>query len=443
MDTSAPVLAGEGGKVSFLRPASHRRACVNKMTLRSPMKTSMSTLTPTVENEVHSETQGESEVSYASVANKAANDLIGGRIAPVVIDFSCNQTEAYLPWSVLADFIFNELKIRKSEILSLMTSRGVASATARIRTYQRVDVKERFGDCFEFARISGGITWKCVVRGAQRFYPLRYHHVYGEVSADDLAKATAPFAEIKSTVMNEVFEDFHDNRLCGIPNGNMRVLILPTASIPEFIVVCGRKIRISHRDQTRRCFRCQAEDHLKSKCPKMHQLSENSIGRNSRGHSTEKRNKSGNQGEVGVGLDGPEKGKESGEDAGGEEMDREVDGVEDNENDECGGGEKEDDDGKIGRKQNKQKHLLPQIKTGRELSKGEERDKSDKEPEQEQQFLSEQLDKTDYPVITRSRKRPMRTDPGKDGSDDSAKSTDPNDPNIGVRGLNLRPNPSK
>lgn len=50
--------------------------------------------------------------------------------------------------------------------------------------------KKKFGLCFEFTRGGEKKVWKCVIRGAQRFAPFRFHNVPDEVSIDELAEAT-------------------------------------------------------------------------------------------------------------------------------------------------------------------------------------------------------------------------------------------------------------
>lgn len=141
------------------------------------------------------------------------------RSPAMTVDFVSDCVNAFLPWSVLADFIFTGLKIRKTEITALMTTRGSETTTSKIRTQEFIDVKARFGGRFEFHRSFDGVNWRCIVRGAQRFFPLRYLHVFGDIPVAELAKATAPFAELKSNIMDELLEKHHDLRLGGILNG--------------------------------------------------------------------------------------------------------------------------------------------------------------------------------------------------------------------------------
>lgn len=186
----------------------------------------------------------------------------------VFLDFTCNQGKGFLEWSELADFIFDELKFCKSEIAGISLSRGITKTTAKIQTYEEVDVKVRFERKFEFSRAYGEHYWKCAIRGAQRFWALRFLNVPDEICLEELADACAHFAELKSNIVKELLEDRHDSRLSGIPNGNMRALIFPIAPIPDFISIGVRKIRILHRDQVRRCFQCQEEGHIRTNCPR-------------------------------------------------------------------------------------------------------------------------------------------------------------------------------
>lgn len=92
------------------------------------------------------------EASYASIATKKSQEKVMERLPYVVLDFTCDQSEAYLPWSVLADFVFTDLKIRKEEISSLMTSRGDSKYNPTKDWCQG-----QFGECLEFVCTNVGI----------------------------------------------------------------------------------------------------------------------------------------------------------------------------------------------------------------------------------------------------------------------------------------------
>lgn len=406
------------------------------MTLRSPIGTLKPTLPSIVGKEANLESQLESRDSYASVATKTNEKTTMGRHPPVVVDFSCDRANAYLPWSVLADFIFTDLRIRKSEILSLMTSRGIANATVRIATNDMVNVKARFGGCFEFKRMSGGIHWKCVVRGAQRFFPLRYHHVYGEVSLDDLAQATASFAEVKSSIMNEFFEEKQDARLCGIPNGNMRVLIHPIAPIPEFIVVGTRKIRISHRDQIRLCFRCRANDHLKNNCPLIRQVEGfthplTTSNQRDMLESVERLDPENGKDQPTTGVEDWKLGEQD-----LEQIDQDAQLEQKNQDDQQGekeitgdgracGEEKEEES--VGEKEEELKNKrIYEARNKKALPEDEIRENKSGQ--------IENMDASDCFITTRSRSKSIRNDPNRGVSDGLSMPKDRNDPNLGVRG---------
>lgn len=185
----------------------------------------------------------------------------------VYVDFTSNREGSILSWSELADFVFDELEISKNEITEIRTIRGKASTIVRLRSREEIRVKERFANKFEFQRSYGDKIWNCVIRGAQLFAPLRYLNVPDTVSLTDLEQATSTFALLKSTISEETFEDRHDPRLSGLPNGNKRALIQPIDTIPNFLEVGPWKIRITHREQTRRCYTCQKDGHYRSECP--------------------------------------------------------------------------------------------------------------------------------------------------------------------------------
>lgn len=67
---------------------------------------------------------------------------------------------------------------------------------------------------------------------------------------------------------DEIFGEKDDPRLSGIANGNKTILIELSTVVPEFLVVGTRRIRLLHKSQPRRCFKCQEVGHFQGDCPK-------------------------------------------------------------------------------------------------------------------------------------------------------------------------------
>lgn len=187
----------------------------------------------------------------------------------ITLDFEClGSDEGGLSQSILADFLFEELLLQKSEIKGLvMFTKG--NKTVKIETKETVDVSERFGNKHEFRRDYGNKSWRCVVRGAMKSSVLRILGVPCEISNEDLLKEIVPFAKVTSGMNMERFGDRDDPRLSGWTNGNRRVMILKEKEIPDFLTVDSKRFRILHRDQIRRCFLCREEGHIKADCPSL------------------------------------------------------------------------------------------------------------------------------------------------------------------------------
>jgi Zinc knuckle. len=136
----------------------------------------------------------------------------------------------------------------------------------KVQTTDEIIVKDRFGENTEFERRYGSIVWKCSIRGGKNHSFLRLLNVPEDLCNEAIKAAIRAFARPLSNIEEEVFGSYSDPRLIGIINGNRKVLIEPLSTIPEFIEIASRRIRVIHKDQIKRCFRCKEEGHFKYDC---------------------------------------------------------------------------------------------------------------------------------------------------------------------------------
>lgn len=212
--------------------------------------------------------------SYTSVASctsttptsvqnrKAKDDLMS-----LSLDIKCPENpNASVTDKVIADFIFIELGIKKSEITGIVGG-GIGHRAVKVETVKPIDVEKRFGDNLSYKRDVGERTWICSIRNGRNASPIRFFNVPRWITNEELIGAIHPFAKTISGMENEVFGKFHDPRLAGLNNGHRRALIINTSTVPDFIVIGEKKIRIYHRNQIPKCFACRREGHIKINCP--------------------------------------------------------------------------------------------------------------------------------------------------------------------------------
>lgn len=186
----------------------------------------------------------------------------------VVLDFVCaSYPEEVLTDKIMADFVFDELRMQKSEMTG-MRARSKGNRVVKVLTKESVSVEERFGENFHFARQYSGKTWHCKIRGGNKVAsPLRLLCVPEDIGNEELINEVAKFSEVRSGIISEVFAERNDPRLRGLSNGHRRAYIIPKADIPDFISVGTKKIKIIHRDQVRTCYKCKNAGHIKVDCP--------------------------------------------------------------------------------------------------------------------------------------------------------------------------------
>lgn len=211
------------------------------------------------------ETLNTQSSSYAGVAKRNFPSL--------VLDFTSNGSNVNLTTTIIADFLFDELKLIKDEVTKVSKVPSPPSnlngfkKTVRVRTADEIIVRNRFGESCEFQRSYGNIIWTCQIRGGRKNSNLRLLNVPDDINEDRMIETITTFAKPLSTVRDEVFGHLHDQRLAGIPNGNKLILIEVVERVPDFIEVGTRKIRVLHRSQPSRCFACQETGHLQAECP--------------------------------------------------------------------------------------------------------------------------------------------------------------------------------
>lgn len=221
--------------------------------------------------------------AYASVAScgssipasstveawKAKDDLMS-----LVLDFKCKENpDALVTDKVIADFIFDELKLQRSEITGLVQlGGGNGQRSVRVETVHPFDVNERFGDNLHYQRMVIERKWLCSIRKANSASYLRFFNVPGWITNEELLSVITSFAKPLATMEKECFGKFQDPRLSGLTNGHRRVLVTCLGIVPDFISLGLKKIRIYHRDQVPKCFTCHQAGHMKANCPTNQEL---------------------------------------------------------------------------------------------------------------------------------------------------------------------------
>lgn len=223
-----------------------------------------------------SSTSAEGTVEKASMTHSSVEDLdsprtyasVAQRRFPgLVLDFVCVGAEGYLTTEKLTEFLRDDLKLSRNEILKIRKMGGTkTSCTIKIQTIQDIVVSERFGTNREYKRDYPGISWTCTIRGGRNKAKLRFLNVPEEVESQQLVESISSFAKPLSDLSEEVFGNGQDAWLSGIPNGNMQILVEAIEPVPDFVCVGRRKIRIIHKDQIKRCFLCGSDSHLRDDC---------------------------------------------------------------------------------------------------------------------------------------------------------------------------------
>lgn len=154
--------------------------------------------------------------SYADVARK--------KFPALTLDLCCNLEGERASSQVVADFVFNDLKIIPGEI-SRIVGIGKPTNVVSIITKSEVLINERFGDNVEFHRQYGNLRWNCSIRGGVNRSFIRLFHVPHDLEDEDLLQPIKAFATPLSGLMIEKFGKDCDPRFFGIGSGHMRVRV--------------------------------------------------------------------------------------------------------------------------------------------------------------------------------------------------------------------------
>lgn len=229
--------------------------------LRSPPRSYLQ-----VANEAPATTRKGGARSNSLVENQGELSNKVGLPRPLVLDFECSDPSRRPSPKIVGDFKVSELGLKSIDIVMIGQAGGPKN-TVRVITKKEINVSERFGSSLQFERAYDEVTWRCSIRGGSSVSALRFLNVQYFASNEELLEAIRPFAISKSEVCEEVFAG--NTLIDGIWNGHKRVgvEIKSLALIPNFVMVRGRKIFIQHRDQIRRCYRCNEEGHIGKDCP--------------------------------------------------------------------------------------------------------------------------------------------------------------------------------
>lgn len=199
--------------------------------------------------------------SYASVAQR--------RFPGLVLDFAWEKDHEQLSPTKLAAFLREDLKLHKGEISRIRKMGGsLRACTIKVETVKDIIISERFGSNVAFQRQFDETTWKCTIRGGDKKSKLRFLNVPEGVNNSLLVDSLRSFAKPVSDITEERFSSNHDSWLAGIPNGNMQVMVITKDVVPDFVHVGPKRIRIVHKNQTKKCFLCGSGDHLRNDCPR-------------------------------------------------------------------------------------------------------------------------------------------------------------------------------
>lgn len=212
--------------------------------------------------------------------NKALFTEVTRRNFPnITIDFVTDTDARYkrLGYSVIADTIFDHLKLKRSEFDRFRTfGEEDGKQTLKIRTTADIDVKRRYGASpkFEVRSERDGLVWEGTIRGAvpvevaeaEETVKLRVVNPPEEAAFSEIVTEVQKFAEVRSDVREEVVPAELEPRLAGYPTGIVFMRIKKGARVPPFMKIRRQKVRIHVALHPNVCLKCHENGHRAAEC---------------------------------------------------------------------------------------------------------------------------------------------------------------------------------
>lgn len=208
------------------------------------------------------------------------SDMAKRKFPNVTIDLVAGEAgeSKRLSYSVVADIIFDFLKLKRSEFVRFQTFKEEDDRfTLKIRTTTDIDVKRRYGTQHEFEALDTkeGITWKASIRGGGEEKPrkekektlkLRVINPPEEASFTELKQEIEKFGEMRSRIVEEVVSIEEEPRLAGYPTGVLHLWIKDIPKVPSFITVRRQKVRVHVALPPNVCLKCRGTGHRAAEC---------------------------------------------------------------------------------------------------------------------------------------------------------------------------------
>lgn len=196
----------------------------------------------------------------------------------VTIDLVAREDERSkrLGFTVIADIIFDHLKLKKDEFTRFRTFKEEeGKQTLKIRTMKSINVRERYGAApvFEVADQKEGQVWRASIRGAEgqrneeeETLKLRVINPPEDALFGEVKQEIEKFSVITSRIREEVVPVEEEPRLAGCPTGVLNLRIRKIPKIPSFIMIRRQRVRIHVALPPNVCLRCRENGHRAAEC---------------------------------------------------------------------------------------------------------------------------------------------------------------------------------
>lgn len=218
-------------------------------------------------------------LSSGATKKPSYSDMARRKFPNIIIDLVAGEDRESkrLSYGVIADIIFDFLKLKKSEFARFQTFREEDKRhTLKIRTTKDIDVKKRYGahHKFEVSDKKEGVIWKASIRGGgeepqkekEKTLKLRVFNPPEEATFEEVKEEIEKFAEVRSRIIEEVVSVEEEPRLAGFPIGVLHLWIKDIPKVPSFITVRRQRVRIRVALPPNVCLKCRKNGHRIAEC---------------------------------------------------------------------------------------------------------------------------------------------------------------------------------